>query len=124
MMFEDIERIIVETKEGEKIATIINDDKVDESIIVADGYTVRIKPKTSQPLREKVTYEEAIKMAIEALEKQIPKKLIKYDIDYSGNPLFRCPVCGDSWNSNEFGDGIEYCWTCGQALDWSDADDN
>ena len=59
-------------------------------------------------------------LAIEALERQIPKKPIKYEIDYSGNPLFRCPVCGDSWNSNEFGDGIECCWTCGQALDWSD----
>ena len=70
-MLEDIERIIVETKEGEKIATIINDDKIDESIIVADGYTARIKPKASQPLREKIAYEEAIKMAIEALEKQI-----------------------------------------------------
>ena len=46
-MLEDIERIIVETKEGEKIATIINDDKIDESIIVADGYTVRIKPKAN-----------------------------------------------------------------------------
>ena len=46
-MFEDIERIIVETEEGEEIATIINDDKIDESIIVADGYTVRIKPKTN-----------------------------------------------------------------------------
>ena len=64
-MFEEIERIIVETKEGEKIATIINDDKIDESIIVADGYTARIKPKASQPLREKITYEETIKMAIE-----------------------------------------------------------
>ena len=46
-MFEDIERIIVETEEGEEIATIINDDKIDESIIVADGYTVRIKPKAN-----------------------------------------------------------------------------
>lgn len=54
-----------------------------------------------------------INAAIEALEKQVPKKPTKYDIDYSGNPLFRCPVCGDSWNSNEFGDGIEHCWTCG-----------
>ena len=46
-MFEDIERIIVETEEGEEIATIINDDKIDEPIIVADGYTVRIKPKAN-----------------------------------------------------------------------------
>ena len=59
-------------------------------------------------------------LAIEALERQIPKKPIKYDIDYFGNTLFRCPVCGDSWNSNEFADGMECCWTCGQALDWSE----
>ena len=54
MMFEDIERIIVETEEGEEIATIINDDKMDEPIIVADGYIVRIKPKTNQPLGKKM----------------------------------------------------------------------
>ena len=47
MMFEYIERIIVETEEGEEIATLINDDEMDEPIIVADGYTVRIKPKTN-----------------------------------------------------------------------------
>ena len=47
MILEEIERIIVETKEGEKIATIINGDKVDEAIIVSDGYTVRIKPKAN-----------------------------------------------------------------------------
>ena len=46
-MFEDIERIIVETEEGEEIATIINDDEIDEAIIVANGYTVRIKPKAN-----------------------------------------------------------------------------
>ena len=46
-MFEDIERIIVETEEGEEIATLINDNEMDEAIIVSDGYTVRIKPKTN-----------------------------------------------------------------------------
>ena len=46
-MLEDIERIIVETEEGEEIATIINDGEIDEAIIVADGYTVRIKPKSN-----------------------------------------------------------------------------
>ena len=80
--------------------------------------------KSNYPPENYTILREGLDMAIEALEKQIPKKPIKYDIDYSGNPLFRCPVCGDSWNSNEFGDGIEHCWTCGQALDWSNADDN
>lgn len=95
MILEEIERIIVETKEGEKIATIINDDKIDKSIIVADGYTVRIKPKASQPLREKITYEEAIKMVIEALEKQMHtceecKHANYYDWCTLGNHLVLC----------------------------------
>ena len=94
-MFEDIERIIVETEEGEEIATIINDDKIDESIIVADGYTVRVKPKASQPLREKTTYKEAIKMAIEVLEKQMHnceecKHANYYDWCTLGNHLVLC----------------------------------
>ena len=90
-MFEDIERIIVETEEGEEIATIINNDEMDESIIVADGYTARIKPKASQPLREKITYEEAIKMAIEALEKQMHNCEECKHADYvSNNHMIYC----------------------------------
>ena len=42
-----VQKRIYRTEEGEEIATIINDDKIDESIIVADGYTVRIKPKAN-----------------------------------------------------------------------------
>ena len=45
-MIEDWERITIETEEGKKIATIINDDELDEPIIVADGFVVRVKPKT------------------------------------------------------------------------------
>lgn len=45
-MFEQLERIKIETEDGKEIATIINDDEADESITVADGYVVRMKPKT------------------------------------------------------------------------------
>lgn len=51
--------------------------------------------------------EESIKMAIQALEKQIPKKPIDKLM------YLECPSCGDV--------GIEdcgYCPCCGQALDW------
>lgn len=47
----------------------------------------------------------AIDMAIEALEKQIPKKKKKRN---------ECPECGYSYAFEEF------CPYCGQALDWSD----
>jgi hypothetical protein len=71
--------------------------------------------------------------AIDALEKQIPKKAIKkeysenngedyYDYGYD----FSCPCCDNSvgtW-SNEFEDwayeNLTYCNNCGQKLDWSD----
>ena len=43
---EQVERIKIETEDGIEIATIINDDEADESITVADGYVVRMKPKT------------------------------------------------------------------------------
>ena len=120
-MFEDIERIIVETEEGEKIATIINDDEIDEAIIVADGYTVRIRPKASQPLREKITYKEAIKMVIEALEKQIPE-IPDYEGDgYADGELvydtWICPRCGRHYEIDY--DHYVYCPECGQLIDWS-----
>lgn len=58
----------------------------------------------------------AINIAINALEKQTPKKLICIEIEKC------CPVCkegicliGDDGNYGN------YCSNCGQALDWSDA---
>ena len=61
---------------------------------------------------------EEIETAINALEKQIPKKPIATDeqhIRYSMNYI--CPLCGKHFS----GTGIaSYCYHCGQALDWSD----
>lgn len=55
----------------------------------------------------------AIDAAVEALEKQIPKKPDGgYDIFY-GEDAKLCPVCGDPHPDT-------YCGTCGQRLDWSD----
>lgn len=47
----------------------------------------------------------ALDMAVEALEKQIPKKKKKRN---------ECPECGYSYAFEE------YCPNCGQAIDWSD----
>ena len=58
---------------------------------------------------------EAFKMAINALEKQIPKKPIFYAHDYY------CSVCNSLVGNNEFEwKRFKYCDTCGQKLDWSD----
>ena len=52
---------------------------------------------------------EALNTAVEALEKQIPKK----PKNREGTTYFYCPCC----DSNNI---YEYCGECGQALDWSD----
>lgn len=60
--------------------------------------------------------------AIEALEKQLPKK-VEYEGGFSNNGLARyrmakCPTC-DRWYSNN--DEVAYCPNCGQKLDWSES---
>lgn len=55
----------------------------------------------------------------ELVEKATPKKpleVCEYDFDVY---LFgKCPVCGEGCNN-----GMNYCDTCGQALDWSEEDE-
>lgn len=77
----------------------------------------------------------AMKLAVEALEKQIPKKVIlgydeqdsiccpncNSDIapmdDLDDCLLYHCPRCGEK---DAILQGDNYCFNCGQALDWSD----
>lgn len=55
---------------------------------------------------------EAIRFAISAIEKQIPKKP-----DFTEDKEFAlCPCC----NGNGLADKQEYCDNCGQKLDWSE----
>ena len=57
----------------------------------------------------------AIDMAIEALEKQIPKEVVIQKID-EGIELRYCPRCHVRFIRT----GMNYCGDCGQALDWDD----
>ena len=50
--------------------------------------------------------------AISALEKQIPKKVVKHN----GSELYHCPNCDTYF----LGNGFKHCTDCGQALDWGD----
>ena len=60
---------------------------------------------------------EALKIAIKALEKQIPKKPI--EDGYYDEPCV-CPNCGSNVINEADNDyQFEYCYYCGQALDWS-----
>lgn len=67
-------------------------------------------------------------LAINALEKQIPRKPKYYGDGYSGGKLVydyaKCPVCGrDDFEYDINNWGCNYCPDCGQALDWSESND-
>jgi hypothetical protein len=65
------------------------------------------------------SFENAYGMAIQALEKQMPKKVVR-----DGKWIYKCPCCGECAET-DCGDvfydyRLDYCNGCGQRLDWSD----
>lgn len=66
---------------------------------------------TSKPTEVK-----ACEIAIEALEKQMPKKVAETRARFQVNEY--CPSCG-AWIRFEKIIPINYCFKCGQKLDWS-----
>ena len=66
--------------------------------------------------------DESSRMAINALEKQIPKKVnLRHIRKYDGFDDGECPNCGMSVSRDCDGDDV-FCPDCGQKLDWSDSD--
>ena len=67
---------------------------------------------------------ETIAMAIEALQMQIPKSVLKTESSY-GTP-YACPECESdqcevhffTTDGSEPKEKISYCWKCGKAMDW------
>ena len=63
-------------------------------------------------------HNKAISMAIEALEKQIPKKPLHMHKNYY------CPICKEDgwmlWDDAIPNDMDKYCGKCGQAIDWEE----
>ena len=66
-----------------------------------------------------------IKLAIEALEKQIPKSWIRneyFDFEYT----WECPSCKEEYVLIEGGvleNGYSYCPNCGQKLYWEEVEE-
>ena len=75
----------------------------------------------------KVTYAEGeicevYSMAMNALEKQIPKKPLPGD-EYCPPKCYTCPCCELVIDENVLNEMYEFCPWCGQAIDWSDDDE-
>lgn len=87
--------------------------------ILKDYYKTVSMCLTSDDCEE---HNKAIDLAINALEKQIPKKIYHRQwVGIDGVPYDLCPTC----RTNLCTDGIfpnkkeNYCGNCGQKLDWS-----
>lgn len=65
-----------------------------------------------------LNYAIAIDTAIEALEKQIPKKPISLGEDIDRD-VGQCPNCKEIIDTYE---DYKYCSDCGQAIDWRDVE--
>lgn len=62
-----------------------------------------------------------LKIAINALENQIPKKPIEMKpTDKLLNGYYACPVCHGWVGMDEYSN--KYCGCCGNKIDWSDKD--
>lgn len=72
---------------------------------------------------------EDMEMAIECMEKQIPKKVQKLEskILIADGWQYQCPKCkcavGINQHAEEQTQEDEYCPTCGQALKWGEEDE-
>lgn len=90
---------------------------INQNLVVAIHDSDGDNPKCEQ---EQIS---ALKLAVEALEKQIPKKGIMIGDNYSS--ILSCPNCRkpivNVWNIAKY--EPNYCHYCGQALDWSEIDD-
>ena len=76
-----------------------------------DGYLTHLSYGGKADEHEEYTIE-AYSVALNALEKQIPKKL-------KDDGWLYCPICGRDVLMDRF----NYCPDCGQALDWSENND-
>lgn len=110
----------------ENEAIKIFNDLLDVPCEMLIEYDSVINSEKKQALVRLRTAEE---IAINALEKQVPKKIVRVKLrPTEWGSGFRCPECEAEQTATEFfGYGkadnkITFCGSCGQKLDWSDED--
>lgn len=87
----------------------MNEQEAIETILYASAFNREDSPLT-----------QALDMAIKALEKQIPKKVIYHDNCGNKTPYQpRCPRCYEAINEPYYMNGESWCPYCGQHIDWT-----
>ena len=90
--------------------------KYEEAIDILTYQALVLERASSKSMLERSRIE-ALSKAVEAIEKQIPKKPLHMHKNYY------CPVCKAPpwmlWDDAVPNDMDKYCGICGQAIDWS-----
>lgn len=98
--------------------TIEEAKKILEGELLAVTLESNVSKETQQKrLNEKFR---ALNVALEAIDKQIPKKPLS-GIDFMGNEFRICCDCSAIVQDGEW--RANYCPACGQALDWGETDE-
>ncbi len=91
-----------------------------------DAYnaTLRSLPQKTRERSDYNNYVDAFLVAIEALEKQLPKKTRENGMQdglIRKIKYYTCPTCGNCLLTEMMNErqNTGYCWDCGQRLDWS-----
>ena len=81
---------------------------------ISEIHKLRDKGLSHTEVTDKI--QEAMDMGIEAIEKQIPKKVISASNDEDDFDYGMCPTCNQKmvWG--------DYCTFCGQRIDWSEVE--
>lgn len=81
--------------------------------------------KANREKRVASIYATCKRLAISALEKQIPQKPNLQGDGYADGELVydyaECPVCNCDFEEDTTNWGCKFCPDCGQALDWSES---
>ena len=99
-----------EKKVREAIAWMENERRIHK-------YGTHISPSIPKEQISKIG--ECYDLAIEALEKQLPKKLIEHHYEEPGETPYIKYGCGNGCKMQPSRSG-KYCNQCGQRIDWSE----
>lgn len=109
----------------------MNEKKVREAIErihkMRDAYnaTLRSLPQKTRERSDYNNYVDAFLAAIEALEKQLPKRPRENGMSdglVKKTKYYTCQTCGNCLLTEMMNErqNTNYCWDCGQRLDWSE----
>ena len=92
-----------------------------------DAYnaTLRSLPQKTRERSDYNNYVDAFLVAIEALEKQLPKRPRENGMSdglIKKTKYYTCQTCGNCLLTEMMNErqNTSYCWDCGQRLDWSE----